>query len=55
MKNAIILTLTLCLALGTVAQAAITDGLLGAHDFNDLVDDSGNGHNAGQDKKDRDL
>jgi len=33
MKNIIILTLTLCPALGTVAQADLMEGLLVAHDF----------------------
>ena len=37
MKNIIILTLTLCPALGTVAQADLMEGLLVAHDFNNLV------------------
>ncbi|MHC4498420.1 MAG: hypothetical protein ACYS21_04825, partial [Planctomycetota bacterium] len=43
---AIAMVSTLCLALGTVAQAALQDGLLVAHCFDNLIDDSGNGHDA---------
>lgn len=55
MNNVGSLTLISCLALGAVAQAAITDGLLVAHDFNDRVNDSSHGHNTAPDTKVRGL
>ncbi len=43
---AIAMVSTLCLALGTMGQAAVQDGIEVAHCFDDLNDSSGNGHNA---------
>ena len=42
----IVIALILCLALGTVGQAAVEDGVEVVHCFDDLDDGSGNGHNA---------
>ena len=42
----IAIALMLCLALGTVGQAAVEDGVEVVLCFDDLLDGSGNGHNA---------
>ncbi|GAJ00860.1 unnamed protein product, partial [marine sediment metagenome] len=42
----IVIALMLCLALGTVGQAAVEDGVEVVHCFDDLLDDSSNGHDA---------
>ena len=43
-KLIFLISFVLVLSLGNVANADLEEGLLAAHRFDDLVDDSGNGH-----------